>query len=112
MSPTNARAARLAERFTEPAEPDTPVVEVARPAQKSGGRTRKAVKSADATADAPHIKRTFYVRADLVERVEAEARRLNYELGGVRLVEVLNAVLEAGLAQLPTIEADIKTNHT
>ncbi len=110
------RATRLAERFNQPEPEQTPApVEVVAPVEatkKSVSRPSKAAKpTLERPAEVPHTKRTFYVRADLVEQVETETRRLNYELGGVKLVEVLNAVLEAGLAQMPAIEARITSGR-
>jgi len=114
---------RLAGRFDQPA--DTPPIAIraepapaqaprpsaSRRARSASGEGKATPSKPVANADAAHTKRTFYVRADLVDQVEAETRRLNYELGGVRLVEVLNAVLEAGLVDLPKIEADIRAKH-
>lgn len=44
----------------------------------------------------PHAKRTFYVRAAHVERLETEHGQVNYELNGVKLVEILDAALDEG----------------
>jgi hypothetical protein len=61
-----------------------------------------------ANAAEPHTKRTFYVRTAHVERLDAEHRRLNYELNGVRLVEVLDAVLDEGFKHFADVEARLR----
>ena len=137
MSRAEDRTARLMERFEQTPEQDggePPAATVAVTATAAKPKTQRRLASANPTANAkptanaepaaidtgdvsdtpanaalePHTKRTFYVRTAHVERLETEHRRLNYELNGVKLVEILDAVLDEGFKHFSDIEARLR----
>lgn len=130
MSRAQDRTARLMERFEqtpeqdagEPASPSEPAVPARATATKTKGQRRlaaadpapsniaKVANSADVVLE-PHTKRTFYVRTAHVERLETEHRRLNYELNGVKLVEILDAVLDEGFKHFADVEALLRDRN-
>ena len=60
-------------------------------------------EAAPAEAETPavvRVRKTFYLRRDLAERLDAEQRRLNFELGGLPKSRLLEALLEFGFAHL------------
>ena len=126
MSRAQDRTARLMERFEQTSEQgggEPPAATaVALPPAATKPKTQRRLATAKPTAsDAlaapatsadpplePHTKRTFYVRTAHVERLETEHRRLNYELNGVKLVEILDAVLDEGFKHFTDVEARLR----
>ncbi|MBV9453756.1 MAG: hypothetical protein JOZ19_06500 [Rubrobacter sp.] len=85
MTNQQDRASRLAARFEDP------------PA--------KAVQS---EPKAPYVRRTYYIRRDIADRLDEEQRRLNYELGGLAKSHLLQMLLLAGFDHLPEIVTTLK----
>ena len=89
MTNQQDRATRLAARFEDP------------PA--------RAVRS---EAKAPsYVRRTYYIRRDIADRLDEEQRRLNYELGGLAKSHLLQMLLEAGFDHLPEIVTALKKDR-
>ena len=88
MTNQQDRAARLAARFED------------RPATTVRGE-----------AKAPYVRRTYYIRRDIADRLDEEQRRLNYELGGLAKSHLLQMLLEAGFDHLPEIVTALKKDR-
>lgn len=125
MSRAQDRTARLMERFEQTPEQDGAVAAAppspAYPASETKPKSQRRLAAAEPASSEdrdpsksgagvlePHTKRTFYVRTAHVERLESEHRRLNYELDGVKLVEILDAVLDEGFKHLADVEARLR----
>ena len=87
MTNQQDRAARLAARF-----------------QESPAPAREEPK-------APHVRRTYYIRRDIADRLDEEQRRLNYELGGLAKSHLLQMLLLAGFEHLPEIVTSLKKDR-
>lgn len=57
---------------------------------------------------APYVRRTYYIRRDVADRLDEEQRRLNYELGGLTKSHLLQMLLVAGFDHLPEIVTTLK----
>ena len=62
-------------------------------------------------AKAPHVRRTYYIRRDIADRLDEEQRRLNYELGGLAKSHLLQMLLVAGFDHLPEIVTSLKRDR-
>jgi hypothetical protein len=60
---------------------------------------------------APHVRRTYYIRRDIADRLDEEQRRLNYELGGLAKSHLLQMLLAAGFDHLPEIVTSLKKDR-
>jgi hypothetical protein len=87
MTNQQDRAARLAARFEDP------------PATVRG------------EPKAPYVRRTYYIRRDVADRLDEEQRRLNYELGGLAKSHLLQMLLLAGFDHLPEIVTTLKKDR-
>lgn len=59
------------------------------------------------------IRRTYYVRRDLAERLDDEARRLSVELGrDVAKSEVLEWLMERGFREIALLADEIRRGRT
>jgi hypothetical protein len=87
MTNQQDRAARLAARF-----------------QDSPAAVRDEPK-------APYVRRTYYIRRDIADRLDEEQRRLNYELGGLAKSHLLQMLLVAGFDHLPEIVTNLKKDR-
>ena len=88
MTNQQDRAARLAARFDD--------------SQKAERREPKA---------SSYVRRTYYIRRDIADRLDEEQRRLNYELGGLAKSHLLQMLLEAGFEHLPDIVTTLKKDR-
>ncbi len=59
-------------------------------------------------AESARVRTTYYVDRRLAERVDREARRLSYEIGGVSKAELHDALLVAGFERFAEIEAALR----
>ena len=87
MTNQQDRAARLAARF-----------------QDKPATVREETK-------APYVRRTYYIRRDIADRLDEEQRRLNYELGGLAKSHLLQMLLVAGFEHLPEIVTNLKNDR-
>jgi hypothetical protein len=60
---------------------------------------------------APYVRRTYYIRRDIADRLDEEQRRLNYELGGLAKSHLLQMLLVAGFDHLPEIVTNLKKDR-
>lgn len=80
----------------DPAEVSRP--DSAVPSNQGDGRAAAPVAEPEEGPQAPTGRRTLSIPRALAERLDAEHRRLNYELGGVEKRRCVEAVIEAGLS--------------
>ena len=91
MTNQQDRAARLAARFDD------------------SQNAQKAVRSEP--KESAYVRRTYYIRRDIADRLDEEQRRLNYELGGLAKSHLLQMLLEAGFEHLPEIVTTLKKDR-
>ncbi len=60
---------------------------------------------------ARYVRRTYYIRRDIADRLDEERRRLNYELGGLPKSHLLQMLLVAGFDHLPEIVTTLKKDR-
>lgn len=94
------RAARLREAARAatqgPAPTPVPVPDAPPPPGKSPSR---------------YERRTYYIRRDLADRLDAEQRELSYQLGGLPKSRLIEAVLDEGFKHWPNVLRRIQSER-
>ncbi|MGH2718683.1 MAG: hypothetical protein ACRDJU_08905 [Actinomycetota bacterium] len=92
-------------------ESETDAARAARRAMMAAGRAAPAPASASPKAAEPaRIKRTFYLRQDLVKELEGHYHRLKIEGADVPMSRLLEAILVAGLGDFDRIAQQAREN--